>query len=197
MKTLDTIAGRATGGLLVLAMFLGACSGGDDKKAAPIRPDDTAAVTAPGNVSTTTGPDNALAAAVESAYREATAAEIQFMSETGPFDPNVFKERVGRFLTGSQHDVSFKEAQRRRLLGEVFDPPGLQPGEIAPVVTVTGTGTATVRDCEADHPTVKASTRERVDEPVEGRELVVAEMVLEDGQWKIAATTARGEPCSV
>jgi hypothetical protein len=197
MKTPNTIAGRATGGLLILTLFLGACSRGDDEKAEPGRSEGTVAATASSSTTATTSPGAGMVAAVEAAYREATAAEIQYMSETGPFDPNEFKERVGRFLTGTQYDVSFKEAQRRRLLGEVFDPPGLQPGEIAPVVTIAGPDKAIVRDCEADHATVKASTRERVDPPLEGRELVVVEMVLEDGQWKIAGSTARGEPCSV
>jgi hypothetical protein len=198
MKTFTPIAGRATGGFLILALFLGACSHGNDKKAAPARPDgNDSAPTSSTVLTTTTSPGADSAAAVEAAYREATAAEFAFDSEVGPFDPAAFKARVGPFLTGAQYNASFELSQQRRLRGEVFRPAGLQPGEIAPVVTMDGPGKGTIRDCEADHPTVKAATGERVDQPVQGRELIVAEMVLEDGQWKIANTTAPGKPCSV
>jgi hypothetical protein len=197
MKTPSSIAGRATGGLLILALFLTACSGRGNDKAAPARSDSTVAVTASTTVPTTANPQADVAAVVEATYREATAAQIQYMSETGPFAPDAFKDRVGRFLTGAQYAISFKEAQRRRLLGEVFDPPGLQAGEIAPVVTITGSDRATIRDCQADHATVKAATHQRLDQPVQGRELLVADMVLENGQWKIADSTAKGESCSV
>lgn len=196
MKKLNTITGRTIGGLLIVAVFLGACSHANGKKAAPSRTGGTVAAIAPSATSTTTGPSADLAAAVEAAYRDATAAEFAFDSEVGPFDPVAFKERVGRFLTGAQYNASFQLSQERRLRGEVFRPPGLQSGEIAPVVAMDGPGKATVRDCEADHPTVKAATGERVDQPMQGRELVIVEMILEDGQWKISNTTAQGQPCS-
>lgn len=197
MKTLNTIAGRATGGFLILTLFLSACSRGDDKKAAPARPNGSVAVTESTSTATPTSPNTELAAAVEAAYREATAAEFAFDSEVGPFQPASFKERVGRYLTGAQYEASFQLSQQRRLRGEIFSPPGLQPGEIAPVVAVEGPTKATIRDCAADHATVKASTGERVDEPIDGRELVIVEMVLEDGQWKIANTQTKGERCTV
>lgn len=182
---------------MILALLLGACSRGDDKKAAPNSTQSTEPSTASSNVSTTTAsPNTDVAAAVEVAYRDATAAEFAFDSEVGPFDPIAFKQRVGRFLTGAQYEVSFQLSQQRRLRGEVFRPPGLQPGEIAPAVTVEGPGKATIRDCEADHPTVKAATGQRVDAPLQGRELVVVEMVLEDGQWKIANSASPGQSCN-
>jgi hypothetical protein len=193
---------RGAAGLLAATLLLAACGGGGDDKASPA-PDQggdqraLTSTTVASGASTPAQPDGQVAAAVEAAYRDATAAELAFDSEVGQFDPVAFRDRVGRYITGSQYDFSFKVSQERRLRGEVFSPPGLQPGEIAPVVTLVGQGRATVRDCAADHPTIKASTGERADEPIDGREVVLSEMVLIEGQWKIARTTVPGERCTV
>jgi hypothetical protein len=141
--------------------------------------------------------DPALAAAIEAAYREAWTAYIAYNSETGPFDPTDFKQRVGRFFAGPAYDAMFKASQLSRLRGEVFSPPGIQPDELAPKVTVESPTRATVWDCSPDHATVKAATGERVDAPIEGREDSTVVMVLEDGQWRVADIMNTSRPCTV
>lgn len=190
----------ATVGVLALLTLAAGCSSGDREFGEPKSSDRTAPPTTALSTATTTAPyqNPAVAAAVEAAYVRATTAEIDYLSQTGPFDPVQFKEMFSPLLTGLQYEASFQAAQQRRLQGVVFSPPGLQPGEIAPTVTVEAPTRATVRDCEADHPTVKAATGERVDTPREGRGLVIAEMVLEEGsQWKIAKVTVTGQACTL
>ena len=193
---------RGAAGLFAATLLLAACGGGGDDKASPTRDEGadqralTSTTVAPG-ASVPAPPDGQAAAAVEAAYREAWTAFIAYNSETGPFDPADFKQRVGRFFIDAAYDAIFKTSQESRLRGEVFSPAGVQPGELAPKVSVEAPTRASVRDCSPDHATVKASTGERLDRPLEGREDSTVVMTLDEGQWRIADILNTNRPCTV
>lgn len=186
-----------TVGVLALALA-GACSPGDQRSVEKTSEASPPPATATSTTATTAPYQNpAVAAAVEAAYRGGAAALVEYNSQTGPFDPVRFREVFSQFFTGVAYEAVFNAAQKRRLRGEVFQPPGLQPGELAVTVTVEGPARATVLDCAPDHPTVKAASGERVDEPIEGRELSISDIVLEDGKWKTADIRNTRQPCTV
>jgi hypothetical protein len=186
---------------LLAGALLAACGGGGDGKDSSARAERGSS--APSTATSTTNStevaaqDPEVVAAVEAAYREAWTAFIAYNSETGPFNPTDFNQRAGRYFTGVAHDAIFNASQRSRLQGEVFSPPGIQDGELAPKVTVESPSRATVWDCSPHHATVKAATGERVDEPIEGREDSTVVMMLEDGQWRIADIMNTNRPCTV
>jgi hypothetical protein len=168
-RTLATLVASA----VVTALAVGAC-GGDDDSAEPVEDLDAGG----GQSTDTTADVTADEAAVVAAYEAHWQALLAAGDPPDPQSAGLVETMTGDALRSAQNFMSTNAAEGLALRGTYTHD--------AEATTVTDT-TASVEDCGEDGTSlVVASTGEAVESPDETPEGVEAELVKENGAWKVS-----------
>jgi hypothetical protein len=163
--------------VLTVAAFASACAGHSTPQA---RADSTP--TKPTSTTATTTPDPK--AAVLVAYQRFWQVWLAANNPPNPNDPRLAEVDTGAQLAGARASIRIHQ-----LRGEKVVLPHPSRYAHPATVTVLGHGTAaSVFDCSVDDSQLVLSATGRVIDASVQTQLIDADMVIQQGRWKVAAT---------
>jgi hypothetical protein len=182
---------------VVLWPVLGAACDGNDASSRTADGADEAVIattSTTGAAPTTSTTTLVSEAAVIDAYRRFDAALDAYGRETGAFNPEEFKARLGPVSTGGEYEHLFERMQLNRIKGWVYR--GGDTDQLRPTVTEMTDTRAVIVDCGDDTGGIFDTKKNEFVEPVTpgARTRFEVVMVIEDGVWK-ASSVGGGEPC--